>query len=129
MSTNQLNVLVNLMIAIAFFVSESRDAQTNGYLNQEPAILPQKYCGEMLLNILRIVCNGTYNSMYDNSTDQEKTMANYQFDSDSSPSPVTAQETSNGTFDDRNNRRKPEDIYEECCRNSCTLSDLSMYCA
>ncbi|XP_025268958.1 uncharacterized protein LOC112639387 [Camponotus floridanus] len=121
MFTNQLNVLVSLMIVIAFLMSESRDAQTNGYPNQKPT-LPQKYCGEELLNTLRTVCN-------DNSRYQEMKMANLRYVSDSSPflSRARAEETLKELFADR--PRKWEDLYEECCRNMCTLIDLSMYCA
>ncbi|XP_025264378.1 LIRP-like [Camponotus floridanus] len=62
MSTNQLNVLVSLMIAIAFIVSESKNAKTNPEFNQEPEDIPKKYCGKDLADTLRKLCRGVYNT-------------------------------------------------------------------
>ncbi|GAB1865445.1 LIRP protein [Camponotus japonicus] len=134
MSTNQLNVLVSLMIAIAFLVSESRNAQANGYpqFNQKPPTsVPQKYCGKKLSNALQIVCDGVYNSMFKKSLDQEMEMADYPFAYDSPPflSRARARGMLNGPFAGRRYRRESRGIHEECCLNACTISELSSYCA
>lgn len=71
MSANRLNVLMTLMLAVALLVTESRNAQVDGYSqyesieNRAAARKPQhKYCGMRLSSALQIVCAGNYNAMF-----------------------------------------------------------------
>ncbi|XP_072743372.1 insulin-like peptide 2 isoform X2 [Anoplolepis gracilipes] len=134
MSTNRLNVLVTLMIAIAFLATESGNAQADGYPQFNPKRLvgtPQKYCGKKLSNALQIICEGVYNSMFKKSA-QEMEMADYpgyEFH------PFMSRERARGMLDgpfgrrSNRNRRESRGIHEECCINACTISELSSYCA
>ncbi|XP_072743378.1 insulin-like peptide 2 isoform X3 [Anoplolepis gracilipes] len=155
MSTNRLNVLVTLMIAIAFLATESGNAQADGYPQFNPKRLvgtPQKYCGKKLSNALQIICEGVYNSMFKKSAQareeantqsrrdinfdyvrtQEMEMADYpgyEFH------PFMSRERARGMLDgpfgrrSNRNRRESRGIHEECCINACTISELSSYCA
>lgn len=71
MSANRLNVLVTLMLAVALLVTESGNAQMDGYpqfKSKRSAVnAPQKYCGKKLSNALQIICDGVYNSMFKKS--------------------------------------------------------------
>lgn len=67
MSAYQLSVI--LVLAVAFLLPESGNAQANGYQYAEPkrpapVSMPQKYCGKKLSNALQIICDGVYNSMF-----------------------------------------------------------------
>ena len=71
MSANRLNVLVSLLLAVALLVTESGNAQVDGYpqfsSKRSAVSAPQKYCGKKLSNALQIICDGVYNSMFKKS--------------------------------------------------------------
>nr|XP_012218776.1 PREDICTED: LIRP isoform X2 [Linepithema humile] len=129
MSANRLNVVVTLVLAVAFLAAESGNAQADGYPQfgpKRPSMsAPQKYCGKKLSNALQIICDGVYNSMFKKSV-QEMQMADYPVYSPFM-SPTKAQGILDGRFAGRR-RRESRGIHEECCLNACTISELSSYC-
>ncbi|XP_011166756.2 LOW QUALITY PROTEIN: LIRP [Solenopsis invicta] len=137
MSANRLNVLVTLMLAVALLVTESGNAQVDGYLQFNPkrsaVSSPQKYCGKKLSNALQIICDGVYNSMFKKSG-QEMEMADYPLAYDISPylppflSRARARGMLDGRFAGRRYRRESRGIHEECCINGCTINELTSYC-
>ncbi|XP_012529677.2 LOW QUALITY PROTEIN: LIRP [Monomorium pharaonis] len=133
MSANRLNVLVTLMLAVALLVTESGNAQVDGYpqfnLKRSAVSSPQKYCGKKLSNALQIICDGVYNSMFKKSG-QEMEMADYPLAYDFPPflSPARARGMLDGRFAGRRYRREPRGIHEECCINGCTINELTSYC-
>nr|XP_012218775.1 PREDICTED: LIRP isoform X1 [Linepithema humile] len=149
MSANRLNVVVTLVLAVAFLAAESGNAQADGYPQfgpKRPSMsAPQKYCGKKLSNALQIICDGVYNSMFKKSVQapeegntgrignnfnyagvQEMQMADYPVYSPFM-SPTKAQGILDGRFAGRR-RRESRGIHEECCLNACTISELSSYC-
>ncbi|XP_050452134.1 LIRP isoform X2 [Cataglyphis hispanica] len=133
MSANRLNILVTLMIAIAFLATESGNAQADGYPQFNPKrptmSVPQKYCGKKLSNALQIICDGVYNSMFKKSG-QEMEMADYPLAYEFPPflPRARARGMLDGPFAGRRYRRQSRGIHEECCLNACTISELSSYC-
>lgn len=132
MSANRLNVLVTLIIAVAFLAMESGNAQADGYPQFNPMRptrnVPQKYCGKKLSNALQIICDGVYNSMFKKSG-QEMEMADFPLNYD--PlflSRARARGMLDGPFAGRRYRRQSRGIHEECCINACTMAELSSYC-
>ncbi|XP_029669117.1 LIRP isoform X1 [Formica exsecta] len=153
MSANRLNVLVTMMIAIAFLATESGNAQADGYPQFNPKrptmSVPQKYCGKKLSNALQIICDGVYNSMFKKSGQareegstghrdinfdyvrtQEMEMADYPLAYEFPPflPRARARGMLDGPFAGRRYRRESRGIHEECCLNACTISELSSYC-
>lgn len=151
MSVNQLNVLVTLIIAVAFLATESGNAQADGYPQfpmRSIRNVPQKYCGKKLSNALQIICDGVYNSMFKKSGQareeastgrrgtnfdyvraQEMEMADNPFYESPPFLPrARARGMLDGSFADRRYRRQSRGIHEECCVNACTMNELSSYC-
>jgi len=68
MSANRLNMVVTLVLAVAFLAAESGNARADGYPQfapKRPSVsAPQKYCGKKLSNALQIISDGVYNSMF-----------------------------------------------------------------
>ncbi|CAL1683663.1 unnamed protein product [Lasius platythorax] len=155
MSANRLNVLVTLMIAVAFLATESGNAQADGYPQFNPMRptrnVPQKYCGKKLSNALQIICDGVYNSMFKKSggqaqeeanngrrginfdyVRQEMEVADYPSYGYSSYLPFLTSAKARGMLDGslagRRFRRQSRGIHEECCINACTINELSSYC-
>ncbi|XP_011706685.1 PREDICTED: LIRP isoform X2 [Wasmannia auropunctata] len=139
MSANRLNVLMTLMLAVALLVTESRNAQVDGYSqyesieNRAAARKPQhKYCGMRLSSALQIVCAGNYNAMFKkNGQGQEMEMADYPVTYELPPFlPRTKvlQGLFERRFDNRRYHRNPRGIHEECCLRGCTILELTSYC-
>ncbi|XP_025265750.1 uncharacterized protein LOC105255165 [Camponotus floridanus] len=144
MSTNQLNVLVSLMI-IPFFVLEL----TNGVeVPQIRAEVPQRYCGEKLSNALSIVCEGKYNSpnhnreyqndepIHNNLTIAQHHVKGYSECYSPFQRALRARaQKMNKTYKGRCNQKKRQkrDITDECCAKKCNTSvpnmHLGMFCA
>ncbi|KAG5317123.1 LIRP protein, partial [Pseudoatta argentina] len=153
MSANRLNVLVTLLLAVALLVTESGNAQVDGYpqfsSKRSAVSAPQKYCGKKLSNALQIICDGVYNSMFkksgqareeanvdsrDSNFDyvrtQEMEMADYPIAYEFPPflPRARARGMLDGRFAGRRYRRQGRGIHEECCINPCTISELTSYC-
>ncbi|KYN31983.1 hypothetical protein ALC56_13736 [Trachymyrmex septentrionalis] len=153
MSANRLNVLVSLLLAVALLVTESGNAQVDGYpqfsSKRSAVSAPQKYCGKKLSNALQIICDGVYNSMFkksgqareeanvdsrDSNFDyvrtQEMEMADYPIAYEFPPflPRARARGMLDGRFAGRRYRRQGRGIHEECCINPCTINELTSYC-
>ncbi|XP_029163217.1 LIRP isoform X3 [Nylanderia fulva] len=153
MSSNRLNVLVTLIIVVAFLATESGNAQADGYPQFDSVLhsrtSPQRYCGKKLSNALQLVCDGVYNSMFKKSGQvvreeantgrrstgfdyvrtQEMEMADYPYE----PPPFLPRARARGMLDrvfggNKRYRRQTRGIHEECCLNACSMNELATYC-
>lgn len=74
MSVYRLSVIVTLVLAVAFLVPESGNAQSDSSYQLGTRLsvdVPQRYCGRRLSNILQTVCTGVYNNMFKKNVQQE----------------------------------------------------------
>ncbi|XP_029163216.1 LIRP isoform X2 [Nylanderia fulva] len=133
MSSNRLNVLVTLIIVVAFLATESGNAQADGYPQFDSVLhsrtSPQRYCGKKLSNALQLVCDGVYNSMFKKSGQVEMEMADYPYE----PPPFLPRARARGMLDrvfggNKRYRRQTRGIHEECCLNACSMNELATYC-
>ncbi|EFN78996.1 LIRP [Harpegnathos saltator] len=154
MSAYRLSVIVTLVMAVAFLMPESGNAQSDGsYALKWSMNVPQRYCGRRLSNALQTVCTGVYNNMFkknvqqeENKTQQEKShfvdpgtrRSNMYSELEVSEYPLNYERPSlfiSGMgatqFINRyrgSRVRRARGIYEECCLNACTYNELSTYC-
>ncbi|KAG8225997.1 hypothetical protein J437_LFUL003056 [Ladona fulva] len=90
-----------------------------------------KFCGTNLSNALQLVCNGIYNPMFKKSPPGE-----FADPDNESPywlppleeiqfpfRPKASAKVLIGSF-----RRQKRGVYDECCRKSCTVNELTSYC-
>ncbi|XP_066999137.1 LIRP isoform X2 [Anabrus simplex] len=90
-----------------------------------------KYCGRNLSNALQALCNGVYNTMFKKSDKDSEMDDGYWIPAPPVPeeplfpfsSRVNSAQLVSGSF-----RRQTRGVYDECCRKSCTLKELSSYC-
>ncbi|XP_032691370.1 LIRP-like [Odontomachus brunneus] len=151
MSVYRLSVIVTLVFVA--FLAKSGNAQSDQLRSRWPVDVRQRYCGRRLSNILQTVCTGVYNNMFkknvqqeENKTQQERSLSvdtgtghnNMFSELEVSEYPLNYERPSlfiSGMgatqFINRyhgSRVRKERGIYEECCLNGCTFSELYTYC-
>ncbi|KAI4491304.1 hypothetical protein M0802_010237 [Mischocyttarus mexicanus] len=129
MSTYRFNVFAALVLFVLSFLIKLGNTQYT-YQDKRQSITLHKYCGPNLSNALGLLCDGNYNSMFKKSG-QEMEIDDYPFGFDDSY-PFRSAVTANammGRFVGRRFRREFKGAADECCAKSCTIQELTSYCA
>ncbi|XP_024084204.1 LIRP-like [Cimex lectularius] len=90
----------------------------------------QKYCGPEIHEALRVICNGYYNHMFKKSYNFEDDRMNVFLEGEETDDliPINSKENALSMFS-KNYFRNKKGVYDECCRKSCSISELTSYCA
>ncbi|XP_011300351.1 LIRP isoform X2 [Fopius arisanus] len=129
MSTYRSNVIVTLVLAVAFIlhlINAQSDIYQYGEKRQDGSTA-RKYCGKHLSNALQLICDGIYNPMFKKSG-QEMEMDDYPYAYDY---PFRTRASANammGRFGGVRFRRQSRGVHDECCVKPCSMSELMSYC-
>ncbi|XP_012265008.1 LIRP [Athalia rosae] len=132
MSTNWLNVVLALLLAVALAVPHLSRAQSDIFRfgeKRQSQNTQNKYCGKNLSNALQLLCNGVYAQMFKKGG-QEMEMDDYPYGYDDSY-PFRTRASANammGRFGGGRFRRQSRGVHDECCVKPCSVSELTSYC-
>ncbi|XP_049765220.1 LIRP isoform X1 [Schistocerca cancellata] len=135
---------LRLLAVLAVCLCTATQAQSDLFLlSPKRSGAPQpvaRYCGEKLSNALKIVCRGNYNPMFKKASQDvsdAESEDNYWSGQSADeeveapalpPYPVLARPSAGGLLTAAVFRRRTRGVFDECCRKSCSISELQTYC-
>ncbi|XP_055707860.1 LIRP-like [Phlebotomus papatasi] len=136
MTMNNLSVCVILASVILVTMAREIDIQRDRDVDSEflHKLTRRKLCGTRLSQTLALVCENEYNTMTKKAFDDDDyAFADEPQTIDDLPVkvphyPLLSRILSNSMRPGQFRRFRREGIIEECCRKSCTLTELKRYC-